>query len=333
MVLLKHIIMLIGDVMSEYSSSDLQNLPPKAMQVALDIVNGVYLGASRNIRMINDVFCLIVENSDVDDVHAILRILFDTADFFARTRGKNTPVIGNSINQTLQGLSEMTFSSKASLLLEMEKRRSDFNEKSLVHKQMIAELGANILANRRNILAFDYSSSMLAILEELAKRKNLKHLLITESRDLDGGRPIVREILNMGHTANYIIDMSLLNHFQEIDAIIFGAETINIDGSCYNTVGSLIVSTLAYQFDKPIYIASELAKLDTATCNGQFKAIKNKNYKSLLDPNNEFSSDSIVFDSQDLDLVPAKHITSYITEFGIIPPSGIPTVAKHEKFI
>lgn len=47
--------------MPEYSYKDVPNIPDDAANMTLDIVNGIFLGASRNIRMINDVFCLVAE--------------------------------------------------------------------------------------------------------------------------------------------------------------------------------------------------------------------------------------------------------------------------------
>lgn len=312
-----------GDIMSHYSQKDFQGIPQEATQMTLDIVNGVFLGASRNIRMINDVFYLVAKNSGDKSVEDIIEATFRIGDFFKKTRGKNTPVIGNSIDQILDGLKDIKFSTKEQLLSEIERRRTLFNEQSLLNKKSIARYGANVLTGKKNILAFDYSSSVLAIFEEAANRKDYKHLIVPESRDLDGGRPIVREALCMGHTVHFILDLSILNYFGNIESIIFGAETINVDGSCYNTVGSLAISTLASLYNIPVYVATELSKLDRASKEGSFKQIKNKDYKLLLDPDGEFSLDSILFESSDLDFVPSKYISAYITEHGIVHPASI----------
>jgi ribose 1,5-bisphosphate isomerase len=319
--------------MSEYVARDLPDIPQSAVKMTLDIVNGVFLGASRNIRMINDVFCLIVEDSTNNNIDYLIQKIFETAEFFIRTRGKNTPVIANSINMILDGLKTSQVHTRKDLLNEIKLRRDNYNKNSLLNKSKISQYGANLLSQQRNIFTFDYSSSMLGILDELGKRKMYKHLLIAESRDLDGGRPIIREISEQGHTADFIIDIAMLHYFPQLDAIIFGAETINIDGSCYNTVGSSLVSKLASIFNKPLFIASELAKIDTETINGNFKGIKEKDYRNILDPNSELSGDIINFKSKDLDLVPSQEITSYITEYGIIPPGAILQEAIRHKII
>ncbi len=276
---------------------------------------------------------LLLKKNTSNSTEEILKEIMAVADFFKITRGKNTPVIVNSVNQFLQGLEEMNIKTKELLEIELSSRRDKFNTSSIENKNKIAFIGSNLFAPYKTILPFDYSSSMLAILEELAHQNNYKHLIITESRDLDGGRPIVKEAIKMGHSVTFIIDMSLMNHLCEVDAILFGAETINIDGSCYNTVGSLVVSSLAKMYNIPLFVASELSKLDTKTVHGNYKDIKKKNYKYILDEQKEFESNDICFSSKDLDLIPYSHITSYITEFGIIPPASIITEAKTHQFI
>ena len=81
-------------------STDLPPLPhlsPPAQSLLDDILGTKVLGASRNIRQINDLFCLAVEDrasASADELRATLRQL---GDYFIATRGKNTPAIGNAI--------------------------------------------------------------------------------------------------------------------------------------------------------------------------------------------------------------------------------------------
>jgi ribose 1,5-bisphosphate isomerase len=200
----------------------------------------------------------------------------------------------------------------------------------LKNAELIAAYGANLLMDCKCVLAFDYSSSMLAVLREVAKRGKKIHLIVPESRDLDGGRPIVSEATAVGHSVQFVVDFAFHNYMRQADAVIIGAETIFSNGDCWNTVGSLPIAILADYFHVPFYVPTELIKIDSRSFRGEIKPMKMDDYSNILKYPGTFAHPELInVESPALDNVPAKLITAYITEQGVMPASNLWNAALH----
>lgn len=296
-------------------STDLPPLPhlsPPAQSLLDDILGTKVLGASRNIRQINDLFCLAVEDrasASADELRATLRQL---GDYFIATRGKNTPAIGNAIRWVLRGLDE------ASQVRDfIHARRDAFNQRSLENARRMAEAGAALFANMRTLLPFDYSSTMLAILQRMAEEGHACHLIVLESRVLDGGRPIAQEATRWGHTVTFVPDMAFDALLPQAEAVLIGAETLQADGGIWNTIGSRAIAALARPSNIPFYVATELIKIDPQSLGGHPRLIRPHDFSQLLGRETFDFRERISCVTPDLDLTPAELITAYITEYGV----------------
>lgn len=299
-------------------------LPAPARSLLDTILGGESLGASRNIRQINDLFVQIVEASTEESPAACINTLHATGDYLIATRGRNTPAIGNAIRLMLNGLDQLDVGTVEELQTHVAERRAEFNTRSLQNKERLAEYGANLLADCKTILPFDYSSTMMAILEALADRGQRLHLIVPESRSLDGGRPIVNEATAMGHAVTFVIDMSFHHFISDVDAVIIGAETIFATGDTWNTVGSYPIAVLADLFQVPFYVATELIKIAPRSFLGMQRAMKPYDYAEILDhPASLRDPDAVSVMAAELDTVPASLITSYVTPQGILLPQHI----------
>ncbi len=299
----------------------LPKLPEQAQEIVEVMNRGETLGASRNIRQINEVFIRTAKHWKGADPEALVGAIQDTADYYIQNRGKNTPAIGNAINKVLFGISDLQGDSIEQVTAFLEEKCLEYNQKSIHNVAMIARLGANLLESAEVILAYDYSSSMMAVLKELAERGHQKRILIPESRDLDGGRPIVKESTAVGHTVDFVIDMATSYFIKDVDAVLIGAETIFANGGCWNTIGSFCMAVLADYYKIPFYVPTELIKIDPNSFKGMNKEIKFDDYSSLLDYPDSFDKpDLISVTAPALDFVPPELITAFITETGVINP-------------
>lgn len=299
-------------------------LPAATKPIIDELHSGKALGASRNIRQINDLFCVIADSWDLENANNLVKTLKETGEYFIENRGKNTPAIGNAINIVLFGIDDYSRKNVDEIKKFIHTKREEYNKRSLMNINLIANYGANLLMNCETVLPFDYSSSMLAILHEVAKRGKKLHLIIPESRDLDGGRPIVKEATEWGHSVKFVLDFAFHNYMREVDAVIIGAETIFANGDCWNTVGSYPIAILAEYFHVPFYVPTELIKIDSRSFRGELKTMKMDNYSTILDYPGSFNHPELIdVEAPALDNIPASLISSYITEVGVFPPNNL----------
>lgn len=307
-------------------------LPAAARPLFDQIFSGEFLGASRNIRQINNLFCEIVEAGALDSGPELATLLVATGAYISATRGRNTPAIGNAVQLMLHDLDQAA-ASVASLRDLILTRREENNARSLRNADLMAEHGANLFLDAEIILAFDYSSSQLAILKRLAERGRKIRVVVPESRCLDGGRPIAREASAWGHQIDFVVDLAFGHFLRRCDGVLIGAETILANGDCWNTVGSYVMAEMAQIFRVPYYVATELIKIDPQSFAGYRKPIKPLDYELILNNlERPFEHPSrISYIAPDLDTVPAALITGYITPRGVIPAAQL--WSETERFL
>ena len=81
------------------------------MQFLWQIVDEGVLGASKHVALGNEMLLHIMDNT-ADRAEALVRAKM-VADFIARTRGYDTPVIGNSLSLLLAGIMKSPSTPKA----------------------------------------------------------------------------------------------------------------------------------------------------------------------------------------------------------------------------
>ena len=110
----------------------------------------------------------------------------------------------------------------------------------------------------------------------------------------------------------------------EADWCLVGADSIGVDGAVANKIGTYQLALLAQNFCKPLYIATEVIKLQRQTMEGQPIHLEQRPANELLDVAAEFEfPQRIKVRHQFFDLTPATYIRSLITEQGIISPVAI----------
>src|SRR5581483_81855 len=113
-------------------------------------------------------FCSIAEAWSTDSAEELSAALQATGDYFINTRGRNTPAIANGVRLVLKGLKTLPATKVDDVRRFILARRAEYNAQSLRNAERMAEYGANLLANCEVVLPFDYSSTMLAILRQMA---------------------------------------------------------------------------------------------------------------------------------------------------------------------
>ena len=284
------------------------------------IIGGEYLGLSRNVRQINSLFSRICKTYE-NDKYKLMEIIEMVSEYLIITRGKNTPSIKNALDLIFVDFKSYKDLSVSIISEQIILRTDQLNEESIRNAEIIANFGANLLSKSKLIMAFDYSSSVMNVLSKLADNNNYATIIVPESRILNGGFPIAEEAIKMGHKVEFIFDMAFCLKLKDTDAILIGAESFDINGDCWNTIGSYPISLLAFNYKVPVYVPTEFIKFNYKSLTNMKKEIISDSFKDSFNLPREVSdSKNISFYCEELEKIPAKYLKSYITPLGNISP-------------
>lgn len=186
----------------------------------------------------------------------------------------------------------------------------------------LGQVGANLIQNGDTVMMHSYSSALMSIFNIAVAEGKKFSVICTESRPLRESVLSASFLQSYGIPVTYITDASIWEFMPRADLIIMGADSITWEGSVANKMGTAMISQLALSAKKPVYIASEIYKLDGKTREGHPVVLERRTEKEILFENDFQSLEGIDIINQFFDLTPAKNITGIITEFGLISPAS-----------
>ena len=187
----------------------------------------------------------------------------------------------------------------------------------------LGEVGGNLIENGQTIMMHSFSRSLMSIFEQAHLAGKQFEVILTESRPLRESRHAMRQLTEWGIHITFVLDAAMAVVLPRADWCLAGADSIGIDGSVANKVGTQQLAILAAYYGKPLYIATEVMKLQRSTMTGYPIQLENRPANELLDVAAYEFPDRIQVKHQFFDLTPAVAIRSLITEQGILAPSAI----------
>jgi translation initiation factor 2B subunit (eIF-2B alpha/beta/delta family) len=248
------------------------------------------------------------------------------ASFIARTRGYDTPVIGNSLTLLLAGLDDIPERERASAL---RKRIENWTGAAKVRKNRLIASAVAQLGHIRGVMAFDYSSTVSAIVLALAAANRGLTVVVPESRTIAGGARYLQEFLPAGLTVRFLPDAAIEYGLGFCDAVLVGVETLRCDGSFLNTIGSRMIARLARGRGIEVYGCTDLLKLDLRSYSGWRPDPALRSYdESLLAGLSLNGVGRTITTAPELEVIPADLTTAILTEHGAVPPQAIWTLGR-----
>jgi translation initiation factor 2B subunit (eIF-2B alpha/beta/delta family)/D-arabinose 5-phosphate isomerase GutQ len=289
------------------------------MHFLWQIVDEGVLGASRHVALSIELLRHILDSTpDAAEAWARARL---AADFIAETRGRDTPVIGNSLAALLASLEAVPETSRPKLLKERAER---WTAEQAARKERLVGKAAKHLAEARGIMAFDYSSSVSAIVQRLCTGDRPPLVVVPESRSIAGGAKYLDEFLPAGIPVRFIPDAAIEHGLVECDTVLLGVETLRADGSFLNTIGSRMIARIARPLGIEVYGCTDLMKLDRRSYDGHRPSPAFRSYDAvLLSGRNQPGRDLVDTSGPELEVIPADLTTALLTEFGPVPPQAI----------
>lgn len=194
---------------------------------------------------------------------------------------------------------------------------------SLEAVETLGRYGAALIEDGETVLMHSYSSALMSVFEQAAAQGKRFRVISTESRPLRESRLAVRVLQGLRVPVTYITDAEIWEFLPEAQKIVMGADSIAWDGSVSNKMGTAMITQLAQLAKKPVYIASELYKLDTRTRFGYNIVLERRTSDEILLPGDLDSLEGVNVINQFFDLTPANQIRGLITEYGVISPPMI----------
>ena len=195
-------------------------------------------------------------------------------------------------------------------------------------KRSIVELGVPYVKHFENVLTHCHSSTAVSILKGIAQGNSSFDVFCTETRPLFQGRTTAKSLLEDGISTTMIADSAAESFVigrgsVPIDAVFIGCDQITLDGYCINKIGSWGIGMAANLASKPLYVVSPLLKVDPY--------IKAKDISIEIREDDELWSEApkeLKMFNPAFEIVDAKLITGFMTEFGIIKPEEIHDIVK-----
>ncbi|MBO33775.1 MAG: hypothetical protein CMM74_12510 [Rhodospirillaceae bacterium] len=304
-------------------------LPEGTKRILHEIANSSPLGTSVVINLFAEALKTLSEETAANSGRELISQGVALLDYFEHTRGQYTAAVDNCFrpcHRNLTGIENETMANVRRVLLTCAQQ---LQEERIVRIKALIDHAAKYLAGARRLLLYDYSSTVMSITRELLRQECKLELVASESRTADGGRPIVEEASKMGCKVRYIPDAAIAQAIQDCDGVLVGVETVFLDGSFSNTVGTLGVAIHAKHFEIPFLPATESVKAspnrDHAPDNIQVK----KDMRTLLTTSLVHSENARIDTSYPaIEIVPGNLVTAYLTEYGTLGPANIWAVAR-----
>ncbi len=307
---------------------NLPELPGRAMKIIEEFESGSILGASKTVRLISEVFRIQANEGSYITGEELTKVILQAGDYFIQTRGALSPAVGNAVNWMLAGLAKFSNSTKLKDVIEhINKRTTEYDRVSLENVAKIGHYGANLFDNGQTVMAYDYSSSVNIVLYQAAKDGKLFTVVIPESRTLEGGIKILREVVQWGHRILFTADAAMGHEVKSCHGVLVGVESLTIDGGFWTTVGTRSLAILAKYYHTPFYVPTELIKIDPKSKVGVSRKVHRAPIRFFNDIP-ELHQKNISYKMDDLEFTPRELITSYITEEGIIPPEAVWSLSR-----
>ena len=205
----------------------------------------------------------------------------------------------------------------------------------------IGKYGSELFKSKTNVLthcnagwlAFvDYGTALAPVY--LAKRQGKEvFVYVDETRPRGQGARLTAWELKNDEIPHVIIPdnaAASLMAQKKIDVVIVGADRIAANGDTANKVGTLGRAILAKEFGVPFYVAAPSSTFDLNCASGKEIPIEERSQDEVLYQTGPDSNGNIVKVqvtspgssalNPAFDVTPAKYITGFITENGIIKP-------------
>ncbi len=293
----------------------------EAREALRRIDSGEVLGATRQLLLLGD--CLLALARSRTDEATLQGAVSAVVEHVAVSRGESSQAVIHGLR--LMAVPAITPAATAGSLPDrIEASVGAFRTSLQAGVTSLQRHATGLLSTRTTFLAYDYSSTVSRVLTDLRRSGSAVTVFLPEARSLDGGIKYLADWRGLGIVAHLLPDAALGWALSQCDIALAGAETLSLEGGCYNTIGTAVTAHEAHRINVPFYVLSILLKTDPATPAGE-RLIPMLDFASTRSLASEENGEGVEVhgDFPDLDYTPPTVITGIITEAGVLEPSQI----------
>ena len=186
----------------------------------------------------------------------------------------------------------------------------------------IARNGSRLLGDGYTIMTHCHSGEALCIIKRAWKEGKRIAVIATETEPLEQGVRTVKELAAMKIPVTLITDSAVGFFMPEVDCVVVGADAIRSEPrfGFVNKTGTMNLALEARERRKPMYVVGDTLKLDRRKKLYIEERPAAEVYRKLL---NAGELKGVKIRNPAFEFVPAKLVTKFVTERGVISPAGM----------
>ena len=220
--------------------------------------------------------------------------------------------------------------SEAQLIAEED---AEINLKICKNAQPLIPEGAVIFhhCNTGSLATVHYGTALGIIRLAHEEGKNI-FAYVDETRPrLQGARLTAWELLQYGVPFKVVADSSSGHYMrtEKVDLCVVGTDRVAANGDVANKIGTYNLAVVAHENKVPFYVGLPKSTIDMNTPSGDLIKIEERPSKEVTHVGTwQITPDNTPVGNPAFDVTPAKYITAFITEDGIVYPPYEENLAK-----
>jgi ribose 1,5-bisphosphate isomerase len=311
----------------------------KVRKIAQDIRTLKIQGARRVAQAALNCLLIISKESKASSKSQFYQELLDAAKLLESTR-PTEPMMRNALEHTLRFALAWARSHPSSSLPQLRNAIKESGKSLLSEMEnstnLIAKFGAAEIPYGAKVIIHCHSSTLIGVLLEAQRSGKNPHVICLETRPLYQGRLSARELALGGVKATLAVDSAAGSLMSQADLVLVGADAITAEGDLINKIGTFSLAQLAYLHSVRFLCAAQTWKFDPLTGLGHAEPIEQRDWREVWGsgryaqekggPLKKPARLSVL--NPAFDRTPARFISAYITEEGLLPPAQVGIVAK-----
>ncbi|QLJ52702.1 MAG: ribose 1,5-bisphosphate isomerase [Candidatus Fermentimicrarchaeum limneticum] len=202
----------------------------------------------------------------------------------------------------------------------VEREEMEYFKRMRENEERMEEYGARELSGSSTVLTHCHSSSVVSILKRVDELGNGISVICTETRPKLQGLITAKQLSSAGVKVTLIVDSAVSHFIKDVDAVLVGADAITSRGDLVNKIGTAGIAVIAHENGVSMYSAAETFKFDPLTLWGGIEKIEERKPEEVTNPK---KLKGVEIRNPAFDVTPARYLTAYITEMGVIPPQSL----------
>jgi translation initiation factor 2B subunit (eIF-2B alpha/beta/delta family) len=187
----------------------------------------------------------------------------------------------------------------------------------------IASIGADLIEDNGRLFLYSMSSTVYRMIEAAVAGGKQVSVVTTESRPGNEGLVTLERLCPKGVRVDIGIDAAMVQLMSDCTAVYVGSDDVTSAGDCLAKVGCYPTALAAHHFGLPYFVAGDTSKFDPSSLKGVPMKIREMPASDIVPdgaPENGRVRNPV------FEVVPARLITAYVTEIGILHPGAVYSV-------